>query len=267
MIVKLVTHTYFFLHLSSKWGYTACEMLRFTSIVEFSAACSMHSFIWQRSKSRVISCTEHKQSHWFHTYYMSTTEPPIHQPTCFTNPYIPFHTSPLQSFLYSEAKTIPYTVKKTCAKCMSFWQLTLLALSLEVTAFNFAWHHPETLCIRMSLQRNKRNKEVYTNYPRGVNFPGSLIQLFENFWNLKCVRTQIFSDTLIDILLKSRYMYYQAGYSFNKPSNEIFLTQKVYRSKSTCCYNNTKTYPPVLQFPYFLSLATVSSIVYRCWNN
>ena len=56
----------------------------------------------------------------------------------------------------------------------------LLALSLEVTAFNFAWHHPETLCIRMSLQRNKRNKEVYTNYPRGVNFPGSLIQLFEN---------------------------------------------------------------------------------------
>ena len=112
MIVKLVTHTYFFLHLSSKWGYTACEMLRFTSIVEFSAACSMHSFIWQRSKSRVISCTEHKQSHWFHTYYMSTTEPPIHQPTCFTNPYIPFHTSPLQSFLYSEAKTIPYTVKK-----------------------------------------------------------------------------------------------------------------------------------------------------------
>ena len=143
----------------------------------------------------------------------------------------------------------------------------LLALSLEVTAFNFAWHHPETLCIRMSLQRNKRNKEVYTNYPRGVNFPGSLIQLFENFWNLKCVRTQIFSDTLINILLKSRYMYYQAGYSFNKPSNEIFLTQKVYRSKSTCCYNNTKTYPPVLQFPYFLSLATVSSIVYRCWNN
>ena len=124
MIVKLVTHTYFFLHLSSKWGYTACEMLRFTSIVEFSAACSMHSFIWQRSKSRVISCTEHKQSHWFHTYYMSTTEPPIHQPTCFTNPYIPFHTSPLQSFLYSEAKTIPYTVKKNCAKCMSFWQLT-----------------------------------------------------------------------------------------------------------------------------------------------
>ena len=34
-------------------------------------------------------------------------------------------------------------------------------------------------------------------YPRGVNFPGSLIQLLENFWILKCAKTQIYMYTII----------------------------------------------------------------------
>mgnify|MGYP001804182133 CR=1 FL=1 len=34
-------------------------------------------------------------------------------------------------------------------------------------------------------------------YPRGVNFPRSIIQLLENFWILKCAKIQVFMYTII----------------------------------------------------------------------